>query len=61
MVDMAKYEESRRKNDFDYSKESRRYRNKVEYPKDKEYYNDMLDNIADNADMGDVKTEPPNQ
>ena len=64
MVDMAKYEESRRKNDFDYSKESRRYRNKVEYPKDKEYYNDMLDNIAGNADMGDVETqgeEKPNQ
>lgn len=57
MVDMAKYEESRRKNDFDYSKESRRYRNKVEYPKDKEYYNDMLDNIADNADMSDIEMQ----
>lgn len=45
------------KNDYDYSKHPRRYRDNNEYPKDEGYYNNMLDNIASNADMGDVEKQ----
>lgn len=55
LVDAAAYQQSRQKNDYDYSKSARQYKAKVEYPKDEGYYNDMLDNIAENADMGDVE------
>ena len=55
LVDAAAYQQQRQKNDYDYSKSARQYKAKVEYPKGEGYYNDMLDNIADNADMGDVE------
>ena len=47
MVDAAAYQQSKVKNDFDYSKPARHYRKLKNYPKDEAEYSAMLDEIVE--------------
>ena len=64
MVDAAAYQQSKVKNDFDYSKPARHYRKLKNYPKDEAEYSAMLDEIVEQNNVEVEKQEeenPPNQ